>query len=151
MKKIVKIVTYLVIPMFFIFLFLNEKLLLIFGEDYVSEDAKIVLVVLAFAFLVDAISGPIGSILTMTNYAKYILVNNIISVVLNIILNFIFIKTLGIIGVAIATGISIIANNLISIIEVKLLLGIFSYDYKNLLQIFVFSTGNFILTRWTFV
>lgn len=147
-KKIVKIITYLVIPMFFIFLFLNEKLLLIFGETYVSEDAKKVLIVLAFAFLVDAVSGPIGAILTMTNYANYVFINNIISLTLSIILNFVFIKMFGIVGVAVATGISIIANNLISIIEVKILLGIFSYDYKNLIQIVGCSIGNYILARW---
>lgn len=148
MKKIVKIVTYLVVPMFFIFLFLNEKLLLIFGDAYVSDEARKVLMILAFAFLVDAVSGPIGSILTMTKYAKYILINNIISLVLNVVLNFIFIKMYGIVGVAIGTGISVIVNNLISIIEVKLLLGIFSYDYKNVVQIVTFSIGNFLWGSW---
>ncbi len=98
--------------------------------------------------MVDAISGPIGSILTMTNYARYILINNIICLLLNIIFNFIFIKIFGIVGVAIATAISIIANNLISIIEVKLLLGIFSYDYKNLIQIISFSLINYVSSIW---
>lgn len=148
MKKIVKIVIYLVIPMFFIFLFLGENLLLIFGEAYTTKQAQKVLIILAFAFLVDAISGPIGSILTMTNYARYILINNIICLFLNIIFNFIFIKIFGIVGVAIATAISIISNNLISIIEVKLLLGIFSYDYKNLIQIISFSLINYVSSIW---
>lgn len=147
MKKIVKLVTYLVVPMFFLFLFLSERLLLVFGEAYVSEDAKKVLIILAFAFLVDAVSGPIGAILTMTNYAKYILINNIISLTLNIVLNFIFIKMFGIVGVAIGTGISIIANNLISVIEVKVLLGIFSYDYKNLIQVVMLSAFNLIICQ----
>jgi O-antigen/teichoic acid export membrane protein len=145
MKKIVTIVTYLVIPMFFIFLFASENLLLIFGESYVSREAKIVLIVLSFSFLIDAISGPIGSILTMTNYAKYVLVNNIISLTLNIVLNYIFIKMFGIIGVAVATGLSIIVNNLLSIIQVKKLLGIFSYDFRNLRQIISLSILNYII------
>ncbi len=84
----------------------------------------------------------------MTNYARYILINNIICLLLNIIFNFIFIKIFGIVGVAIATAISIIANNLISIIEVKLLLGIFSYDYKNLIQIISFSLINYVSSIW---
>jgi len=147
MRKIVKIVTYLVIPMFFIFLFLSEKLLLIFGREYVLENAKVVLIVLGLAFLIDAISGPIGSILTMTKYAKYVLINNIIALTLNVVLNFIFIKMFGIIGVAIGTGISIVANNLISILQVKVLLGIFSYDYKNIAQIFVLLIFNYILCQ----
>lgn len=146
MKKIVKIVTYLVIPMFFIFLFLGDNMLAIFGNEYNTDPSKRVLLILAFAFLVDAISGPVGSILTMTNYAKYILINNIICLFLNILLNIIFMKFFGVVGVAIGTAVSIMVSNLISIIEVKLILGIFSYDYKNLIQIISFSIINFVLS-----
>lgn len=145
MKRIVRIVTYLVIPMFFIFLFLSDDLLVIFGEKYVTEESKRVLIILAFSFLIDAVSGPIGSILTMTTYAKFALYNNITSLLINIILNVVLIERFGIVGVALATGISIIANNLISIIEVKLLLGIFSYDYRNLIQFFSMGLINYLL------
>lgn len=147
MKKIVRIVIYLVIPMFFIFLFLGNDLLSIFGEAYVTEEAKRVLIILAFSFLIDAVSGPIGSILTMTEYAKFALYNNIISLLINVVLNLVLINKFGIVGVAIATGISIITNNLISIIEVKLLLGIFSYDYRNLIQVLYLSVFNFAVIK----
>ncbi len=147
MKRIVRIVTYLVVPMFFIFLFLGNDLLAIFGEAYVTKEAKLALIILAFSFLIDAISGPIGSILTMTKYAKLALYNNLASLLINTTLNFILISRFGIVGVAIATGISIIANNLISIIQVKLLLGIFSYDYRNVIQIITLSGFNFIITK----
>lgn len=145
MKRIVRIVTYLVVPMFFIFLFLGKDLLAIFGEAYVTNEAKLALIILALSFLIDAISGPIGSILTMTKYAKLALYNNLASLLINITLNFILISRFGIVGVAIATGISIIANNLISIIQVKLLLGIFSYDYRNLIQILSMGVVNYLL------
>lgn len=145
MKRIVHIVTYLVVPMFFIFLFLGNDLLAIFGEAYVTEEAKLALIILAFSFLIDAVSGPIGSILTMTKYAKLALYNNIASLLINISLNLILIGRFGIVGVAIATGISIIANNLISIVQVKLLLGIFSYDYRNLIQILSMGVVNYLL------
>ena len=145
MKRIVRIVTYLVVPMFFIFLFLGNDLLAIFGEAYVTNEAKLALIILAFSFLIDAISGPIGSILTMTKYAKLALYNNLASLLINITLNFILISRFGIVGIAIATGISIIANNLISIIQVKLLLGIFSYDYRNLIQILSMGVVNYLL------
>lgn len=145
MKRIVKIVTYLVIPMFFIFLFQSSSLLSIFGEYYATKAGAQVLIILAFSFLIDAISGPIGSILTMTKYAKFILYNSIVALIVNIILNLILIDKFGIVGVAIATGISIILNNMLSILEVKILLGIFSYDSKNLVQIILLSAFNFIL------
>lgn len=145
MKKIVRIVTYLVIPMFFIFLFLGNDLLEIFGGTYVTEEARMALMILAFSFLIDAVSGPIGSILTMTKYARLALYNNVSSLLINITLNLILIRRFGIIGVATATGVSIIANNLISIIQVKLLLGIFSYDYRNLIQILLMGAVNYFL------
>ncbi len=147
MKKIVRIVTYLVIPMFFIFFILSDDLLRIFGEAYVTKEAKLALIILAFSFLIDAISGPIGSILTMTKYARYALYNNIISLLINVVLNLLLIERYGIVGVAIATGISIIANNLISIIEVKLLLGVFSYDFKNLFQILYLAIFNLVIIK----
>lgn len=145
MRRIVQLVTCLVIPMFFIFLFLGNDLLAIFGEEYVTKEANITLIILAFSFLIDAVSGPIGSILTMTKYAKLALYNNLVSLLINIILNFVLIGRFGIVGVAIATGISIIANNLISIIQVKLLLGIFSYDFRNLVQILLMSAINYFM------
>lgn len=145
MKRIVRIVTYLVVPMFFIFLFLGNELLAIFGEAYVTKEAKLALIILAFSFLIDAISGPIGSILTMTKYAKLALYNNIASLLINITLNFLLISRFGIVGVAIATGISISVNNLISIIQVKMLLGILSYDYRNLIQILSMGAVNYLL------
>ncbi|AZO93473.1 flippase [Halocella sp. SP3-1] len=134
MKKIVTIIIYLVTPMFFLFLYLSDELLLIFGTEYATNVSKQVLIILSLSFLIDAISGPIGSILTMTKYAKYILYNNILSLILNLVLNYILIKNYGIVGVAIGTGISVIVSNLLSIIEVKLLLGIFSYDGSNIIQ-----------------
>jgi O-antigen/teichoic acid export membrane protein len=143
MKKIVRIITSLVIPMFFIFLFLSDRLLLIFGESYVSDESVTVLILLSFAFLIDAISGPIGSILTMTKHAKFILVNNVVSLLLNVVISLLLIDRLGIVGIAIGTGASLIFNNLISIIEVKILLGIFSYDYRNILQISTLAVFNY--------
>lgn len=150
MKMIVKIVISLVIPMFFIFYFKSDKMMLIFGQEYQNSISRYVLLILGFSFLADAISGPIGAILTMTNYAKYVLVNNVISVFINIILNYILIQFYGIVGVAIGTGISIITNNLLSIYQVKRILGIFSYDYKSLIYLISFSIINYIFGMFIF-
>lgn len=147
MKKIVKITTNLSIPMFFIFLFKSKELMSIFGKSYSTNEAEIVLMILAFSFLIDAISGPIGAILTMTKYVNYNLYNNILSIVINIVLNYILVQKLGIIGIAIGTGVSVIVSNLISIIEVKYLLGIFSYDYSYLFQIVFISAINLVASN----
>ena len=144
MRKIVRIVTFLVIPMFFIFIFVGYDLLSIFGNDYATKESYFTLLILSSAFLIDAISGPIGSILTMTKYAKLVLYNNVLVLLINIFLNFILYKSLGIIGIAIATGISVIIGNIISIIEVKILLKIFAYDYRILFQALALCVLNLI-------
>lgn len=146
MKTIIRLITYLVIPMFYIFIFKGNILLKIFGDEYVTKQAYVTLIILSSAFLIDAISGPIGSILIMTKYARYSLINNIIALIINFSLNILLVRKMGIIGVSVATAISIICNNLISIIQVKVLLGIFSYDIKYLIQIICLVFLNFIFS-----
>jgi len=145
MKVIVRIVTFLVLPMFFLFYFLGSELLQIFGTQYNTYDAKQLLIILAFSYLIDALSGPIGSILTMTKHAKLVLYNNFISLLINIVISVIFIQHYGLIGVAIGTGISLIFINIISIIQVKYLLNIFSYNLQYFLNIIIYSFLNFII------
>lgn len=152
MKMIVKVIIFFVIPMFFIFYYKGNEMLLVFGEDYLNDYSKKILLILGFSFLIDAISGPIASILTMTNYAKYVLYNNIISLTVNIILNYILLLKYGVVGIALGTGISIILNNILSIIQVKDKLDIFSYDFKTLINIIFllpvnFLTGKMILEK----
>lgn len=148
MKKIVKLISFLVIPMFSIFLFINEEFLSVFGNAFVTNEGKYILIILAFAYLFDAISGPIGSILTMTKYARFVLMNNTLALLLNLVLNYYFIREFGVIGAAYGTGICIIVNNLLAIIEVKVLLGIFSYDKTNILQIISLSIYNYLICKY---
>lgn len=147
MNKITRLIAALAIPMFCMFYFLNSRILLIFGTEYTTSESCSVLIILSLGALFDAVAGPIGSILTMTRYEKYALFNNVIAVVLSVILNLIFINKYGLIGAALGTSISTIVSNLLSIIQVKILLNIFPYDYNNLKQITLSFLINLVICK----
>lgn len=147
MNKITRLIAALAIPMFCMFYFLNSKILLIFGTEYATSESCRVLTILSLGALFDAVAGPIGSILTMTRYEKYALINNIIAVVLSFILNLIFINKYGLIGAAMGTAISTIVSNLLSIIQVKILLNIFPYDFNNFKQIIFSFLINLVICK----
>ncbi len=130
LQNIVKMILFLTVPMFFLISFKSTNLLMIFGIDYVTSNGKYVLIILSFAVLYDALSGPIGSIMTMSNYATLNLISNIISLILNIVISIVLLNYFGIIGVAIGTAISIIFRNVFAMVLVRIKLKIIAYDKK---------------------
>ena len=95
----------------------SENLLLIFGEKYV--DAMDVLIILILATIVSAISGPVGTIMSMTDNAKESASVMLQAALLGIVLNMILIPLWGAKGAAISTLIAISYWNLILIFRVK--------------------------------
>jgi len=120
--------SYLII--LFLFLFGKEMISLVFGNDFI-ESFQILLVL--SVGLIPLFNGFIRSnYITIINSQKLILYTTITSALLNIILNFIFIKVYGVLGAAIATVltqfVSLIFLNLFS----KSLRKIFQYQVQSL-------------------
>lgn len=130
---ITKFLCLLSIPTIVLVIVYSKELLLIFGNQYISSSS--ILIVLLLGIIIDTLSGPVGALLNMTEYAKYNLINMILLATLNIILNIILIPKFGAIGAAFATSVSCIIINFINIIQNKILLGIFPYDKKNIILI----------------
>jgi O-antigen/teichoic acid export membrane protein len=86
-------------------IFWGDKVLSLFGSDF--QSAYPVLIVLTFGQIANAFAGPVGVIMTMTNNQKYALYITISSAFLNVLLNYVLIKSYGIIGAAIATSITL--------------------------------------------
>ena len=105
----------LALPVVLLFLLFPQKVMLLFGGEYLSSAS--VLMVLSVAALIQAVFGTAGSTLTMTGYSKVNLINALIAAVLNIILNIILIPKFCIIGAAIATLISLSLIGVIRYIE----------------------------------
>ena len=95
----------------------SENLLLIFGEKYV--DAMDVLIILILATIVSAISGPVGTIMSMTDNARESASVMLQAALLGFVLNMILIPIWSAKGAAISTLIALSYWNLILIYRVK--------------------------------
>ncbi|RUT05623.1 polysaccharide biosynthesis protein [Dulcicalothrix desertica PCC 7102] len=87
-----------------------EPVLRMFGEEFVS--AKFVLIALILGQLVNVGAGSVGYLLQMTGHQNQCAVVVGISALVNIVLNLIGIRTLGILGAALATAFSMMLWNL---------------------------------------
>lgn len=150
LSNIIKLILIFVIPCFILICFKGNKLLELFGKEY--SKYSLVLLLLSIGTLIDTSSGPIGAVLTMTKYQKITLYNSIFSLILNIFMSLFLVGKYGLIGVALSTTISIMINNLISIICNKLLLNIMPYKINILLKatlnlIILFLFQKFVLPQ----
>jgi O-antigen/teichoic acid export membrane protein len=110
------------IPVALGFIVFGDWFLMLFGEDF--SQGKLPLAILSCAQLVNVFSGMVGVILTMTGNERDVIFGIGIGALLNIILNAILIPLLSITGAAIATGISLIAWNVLLVFRIHVKLGI---------------------------
>ena len=124
-KTTTKWIFELTLPVFLVFVLFSRHIMGLFGEEFVVGWA--VLVILGGAQLLNASVGSVGYTLTMTGRQKMELVNNLVLCGLNIFLNIILIRKFGILGAAIATGLSLGLINLLRLIEIYCLYKIHPY------------------------
>jgi O-antigen/teichoic acid export membrane protein len=111
---------------FFIAILLIPKLILgVWGEEF--QNGSSILIYLSVAQFFNLLTGCVGYILTISNNEKVVRNVSMISAILNLILNFIMIKTMGFQGAAIATLISIFVQN-----------ALWTYWVHKRLKIFIF-------------
>lgn len=143
-SNIVKIVSLFSLPVIIFMIVFSKDLLLFFGEEYIVGYS--VLYILLIGNVFDALAGPVGALLNMTEYAKYNLVNMIGLLILNVILNFILIPRYGINGAAMATTISLVVINSVNIVQNKILLNVFPYSKENI-YLLIFSVAVFFVDK----
>ena len=107
-----------------------------------SPEGCLTIRLIAFSQIMNVAVGDTGGMLVMTNYPWLTFVNNVGSVIINIILNFILIPKFGIVGAAVATCVSIIFRNIAAVIEVKKLLSMSPFSFSLIKIVFcVFVAG----------
>jgi len=142
-STITKWIIILTLPVVISMIFFSNTILRFFGEAYIIGSSA--LIILALGQMINAFVGANGFILSMCGHEKLLLINNISMAIINIIFNAILIPRFGILGAAIATGISIATINIVKVFEVKFLLGIIPYNKEyyfiliNLLAMGLFS------------
>lgn len=144
---VTKFITIISLPIVVTTISFPNVILNFFGEEYL--EGKYVLIILVLTQFFNVLVGAVGQLLSMSGKEKILLRNNIILIFLNIILNLILIPKFGMTGAAIATSISILFVNLISLIDIKIQLNIFPYnkDFIYIIYLFIFLLlFNFILS-----
>ena len=109
-----KLIFLLSMPIFIIIIVFSKSILNFFGNEF--SKAEVVLWILAVAQFINAYCGSVGLLLDMTGNQKVTQFAMSISAISNVILNFVLIQMYGIIGAAIATGVSIVIWNAISVV-----------------------------------
>ena len=132
LERLYKTVTRWVVSLNLVILLLliifSKQIMGIFGSEFTS--GWLVLVVLASVHLIGySVGGAlVGYVLRMSGKQDIELINATVMLVSNIVLNFWLIPIYGILGAAIATGVSYAIINTARIVEVYTLLGMHPYD-----------------------
>lgn len=121
-RKSTKMIFIISMPVLVVYFLYPEYVMSFFGEGF--KIGASALVILAAGQFFNAISGPAGQVLNMTD-KEYILRDTaIIATLANLILNYVLIPQYGINGAAIATAISGILWNLLCVVYIYRKLGI---------------------------
>jgi len=133
-KRFTWITLFLSLIPFAFFTIYPKEILAIFGKDFPA--GKTGLQILAISQLVNVSVGSAGFILTMTGKEKWEFFNQITLAITNVILAIVLAKQYGILGVAIATAVSVAVMNIMRLIEAHSIYGLSPYD-KSYLKLFV--------------
>ncbi|MBI5207587.1 MAG: flippase [Candidatus Firestonebacteria bacterium] len=124
-KVVTKWIFTLSFPIFLLLLIFAKPIMNIFGKDFVLGAP--VLIIIGLGQLINAGTGSVGYVLTMTGHQNIVLLNSIILCIINIILGLFLIPDSGIIGAAISACFSISFVNVLRLIEVYYFLKIHPY------------------------
>jgi len=120
------------LPTFLIlFLFPSAVLKFLYGGEYALAGSS--LSILALGFMVHSFLGPNGQTLMVLGKSRFIMFSAIASAVINLILNLIFIPTIGMLGAAIASAAALACTNVLISIKLYALVKIHPFT-KNYLK-----------------
>jgi O-antigen/teichoic acid export membrane protein len=106
----------------------SRDLLHVFGEGFSGGAAA--LSILALGQLVNVGTGTVAGVLAMIGRARMSVLNSVFFLGLSLVLDFLMIPPWGILGAAIANATSLAAVNVLRVIQIRQVLGIFPYDRR---------------------
>jgi O-antigen/teichoic acid export membrane protein len=109
------------LPAFAVLLVFPDELLRLFGGAFVAGAA--VTVILACGQVVNAATGPCGTVLNMSGRVALNMWDNLAALVLNVLLNLWLIPAYGIVGAAVAWAVSLAVVNTARVLQVRSLIG----------------------------
>jgi O-antigen/teichoic acid export membrane protein len=108
------------LPAFAALLAFPDELLRLFGGAFVAGAA--VTVILAVGQLVNAATGPCGTVLNMSGRVALNMADNLAALVLNVLLNLWLIPAYGIVGAAVAWAVALAVVNVARVVQVRRLI-----------------------------
>lgn len=115
------------LPIFLIIVLFSPYLLELPGASFAS--AWPLLIAFAFGGLVNAGTGAVGYMLLMTGYQRLSFLNSLVAVGVNIGFGIYLTPRYGAMGTAVSTGFAICAQNLMRLLQVRLLLKMHPYRW----------------------
>jgi O-antigen/teichoic acid export membrane protein len=113
------------LPFFAALLILPVPILELFGPVYGTGATA--LAILAAGRLLHTAAGPLGPLLNMSGRPYITLLNNVFVTVLNVCLCLVLIPRYGMTGAAISTAVALVVLNLASLVEVRLIFGLYPF------------------------
>jgi O-antigen/teichoic acid export membrane protein len=105
-----------------------HDLLHVFGEGFTGGATA--LAILALGQLVNVGTGTVAGVLAMIGRARMSVLNSLFFLGLSLLLDFLLIPAWGILGAAIANATSLAVVNLLRVVQIRKVLGIFPYDHR---------------------
>lgn len=124
-SSLTRTVLIIVLPALIWIVGFGDDLLLFFGKDF--HAGYLAMVILGAGVLTRCAVGSVGTLLMLSGHQLYNAINIAVVTAANIALNLFLIPRYGVLGAAIATAISLAVINVVGLIEVKLLIGIWPY------------------------
>lgn len=116
------------LPFFLIIVLFSDDLLRILGKEFTM--GSLGLIILASGILIDAGTGICGIVISFSGHSKVTFYNSIFYIAVTLILDFILIPQFGLVGAACAGALSMVAVNLLRLIEVYVLIdGILPFNW----------------------
>lgn len=109
-----------VLPLFLLMSLCAEPLLSLYGREY--EAGAWCLIVLALAQCINSVTAPAHGLLVLSGHSRLVMWNSLIVAVVQIALNALLIPRYGMIGAAVATGLSLTGVNVARVVEAFVLL-----------------------------
>ena len=140
---------YVSIPVFLTMLFVPQALLqVVFGPLFVVGAS--VLVILAIGQMINASTGAVGVILTMTGRQKRWFAASVFMFVLNVLLSIWLIPNYGFVGAAVATTITVSVLYLYGLLDVRYSLHIWPYDRRYIKGLVAAGMTTLVLAAWNY-
>lgn len=118
------------LPLFLLLILFPKPILNIFGKEFTVGSTC--LVILSFGYLLACAIGPANYMVLMTGRSDLNLLNNLVTFIVNVLLNYVLIPKYGVVGAAFATASAITLVNIIRLVQTFYLMRIHPYNLSYL-------------------